>query len=286
VYKLLACLLLVSTPIDFRVTNYIGPTNITASGHKVQKGFCAADWKHYPPGTIIKLNTGEYLIVADKGGAVKGSNHIDRWNPKPKKIFYPTRSKGIVVSRGGGNPYRAVIKAKQQMYELLRADKLGNHFPWVDAKDFNVGSKITECVDKRYSVRIGKQLGAPWIYNLDCVELFKVLASGFQDVSIVTMPRVCTHLLNAELMQSEYGNELHYSTYPTIMRKSLELGGKTVRGITANAIIDQYCDPSSADWLKELLILFPGAVIEFTVFDRDVGTIPHRNTIIWEVRNY
>lgn len=51
-------------------------------------------------------------------------------------------------------------------------------------------------------------------------------------------------------------------------------------------VLDQIMDPSSRDDLDMLLELYPDATVEFTCFDINVGVIPHRNTIFWEVRNY
>lgn len=104
------CLLLASTSIhakdlEIRVTNYRATKQqcgnskgITASGHRVQVGICAGDWRHYPPGTIIKLDNKELIVVADKGSKVKGKHHIDRYNPTNKR--YPTISRGVVIKRG------------------------------------------------------------------------------------------------------------------------------------------------------------------------------------------
>ena len=106
---------------SFRVTNYDGPTDTTASGHKAKYGLCAADWSHHPPGTIIKLDTGERLVVADSGRKVKGKYHIDRYNPSHK--IFPTVSRGYVVSRGGycrnrKEVYRAVLLAIEKKKNL------------------------------------------------------------------------------------------------------------------------------------------------------------------------
>ncbi len=38
--------------------------------------------------------------------------------------------------------------------------------------------------------------------------------------------------------------------------------------------------------INELLDTFPDAVIEFSVYNQQVGNCPNRKTIIWEVRNY
>jgi 3D (Asp-Asp-Asp) domain-containing protein len=83
---------------------------ITASGHKVRPGFVAADRRHYPLGTVIQLHTGEHLIVADTGRAVRGSRHLDRWRPLGFRCR-TIMSRGCVVRRGSGNPYRSVATA-------------------------------------------------------------------------------------------------------------------------------------------------------------------------------
>jgi len=89
--------------IKCRVTSY-NPTKeqcgnskgITASGLKAQKGMVAADWRVYPPGTILYCNdTEEIWVVADKGGGVKGT-HIDRFVPTMKENKYYSGGKLVV----------------------------------------------------------------------------------------------------------------------------------------------------------------------------------------------
>jgi len=50
--------------------------------------------------------------------------------------------------------------------------------------------------------------------------------------------------------------------------------------------LDRFMDPSSRDDLEQLFDLYPDATVEFTCYQMDLGTIPRRNTIFWEVRNY
>jgi hypothetical protein len=45
-------------------------------------------------------------------------------------------------------------------------------------------------------------------------------------------------------------------------------------------------DPSSRDDLDALFDLYPDAAVEFACFPHNLGIFPHRNTVIWEVRNY
>ena len=57
-------------------------------------------------------------------------------------------------------------------------------------------------------------------------------------------------------------------------------------GATVLTLVNSYMDPSSRDDLDTLLELYPEATIEFGCYSVDVGVIPHRNTMFWEVRNY
>lgn len=57
-------------------------------------------------------------------------------------------------------------------------------------------------------------------------------------------------------------------------------------GLLARSLLRHYCDPASVDCIYELLDLYPDHAIEFSAFRVPVGTVPHRNTVIWEVRDY
>jgi len=127
-----------SNSIKIRVTNYQANKKqcgnnkgVTASGHKVRVGICAGDWEVYPPGTILKLDKKELLVVADTGNKVKGKYHIDRYNPY--KRIYSVTSRGIIVHRGDRNWHRkangaflAVKKALQLRKILILKEKLEN----------------------------------------------------------------------------------------------------------------------------------------------------------------
>lgn len=71
------------------------------------------------------------------------------------------------------------------------------------------------------------------------------------------------------------------------MRQSIAQGLHRPYGYVATKVIlDQYMDPSSRDDLEMLLELYPDATIELACFDVEVGNIPHRRVIFWEVRDY
>lgn len=57
-------------------------------------------------------------------------------------------------------------------------------------------------------------------------------------------------------------------------------------GLVARHILECHLWPSSYEDLLALFELYPDSVVELSACSFEVGTVPGRNTIIWEVRNY
>ena len=74
------------------------------------------------------------------------------------------------------------------------------------------------------------------------------------------------------------------------MREALAIEGAHVYGQDVWNLLEKYCTPSDLDDLRDLFDYYSvdGSypVIEFTVTRNDCGMIPHRNTLIWEIRHY
>jgi hypothetical protein len=92
--------------------------------------------------------------------------------------------------------------------------------------------------------------------------------------------------LQGEAMETETGLYLYYSRVPKPMRASLLEGGRDARGIVARELLRYYMDSSSYDGLRVLFDRYPEHVVEFSCYSVNWGTLPNRNTIIWEVRKY
>jgi hypothetical protein len=104
--------------------------------------------------------------------------------------------------------------------------------------------------------------------------------------------------IQGEVYRGVEGLVLHYSTDQVLMRDVISRGITRLSaayGLTAKLLLQQYLDPSSYDAVMDLLDTHTDAenhgyptshVIEFTTFDRYIGTLPGRNTIIWELRRY
>jgi hypothetical protein len=59
-----------------------------------------------------------------------------------------------------------------------------------------------------------------------------------------------------------------------------------VDGLRARALLRSVLTPSSLDDFEAVWDQYPHDIIEFSAFDIKVGTLPHRNHVIWEVRGY
>ena len=175
------------------------------------------------------------------------------------------------------------------MFNLLERDLLGNHFPYQSLRNW----LLTENKDdsNKYSMRFGLELGAPFKYDLSFDEVLieqnrtKDLYSQDQ-IMIVTMPRDIEPMLQGEFTISEIGHYLHCSEYKAVMRIALQNNSKHYLGLSAKLVLEKFLDPASVEDIYTLARNYENAVIEFSCYDENVGVFPHRNTVIWEVRNY
>lgn len=92
--------------------------------------------------------------------------------------------------------------------------------------------------------------------------------------------------INAEVWRGPDGLYLNYSTAQTHLRDGLDKSGKHAERSAARAVLEWACCPNSLADIDALLELYPDAVLEITAFDRQIGDLPGRNTVIWEVRDY
>ena len=88
----------------------------TASGQYVTRGLIAADPRHLPLGTRVKIEAGPWsgeYIVADTGGAIKGRK-IDIWTPSTREAMqFGRRSvKLTVLSIPGRRSKATTVRAR------------------------------------------------------------------------------------------------------------------------------------------------------------------------------
>ena len=92
--------------------------------------------------------------------------------------------------------------------------------------------------------------------------------------------------IQGELMKTETGLYLLYSTKKVPMNQALAMKEEHAFGLKALIMLRQNLFPSSLSDIEALLETYPDSVIELSAYRIPVGDIHGRNTIIWEVRNY
>lgn len=92
--------------------------------------------------------------------------------------------------------------------------------------------------------------------------------------------------LQGELRISPQGLDLNYTLVKKPMNIALKEKTERVVGIQALHLIRKELTPSSFGDLQALVEMFPDSVFEFSSYGINIGNIPNRNTIVWEVRNY
>lgn len=173
-----------------------------------------------------------------------------------------------------------LIRTKKEMYRRLRAGEFGNTNPsWMSVEEWRQSGY-------RGFVGIRSLIPAdPFIPYVapESVPMICVKMAGAYNIS--PMYRDEDYLLHGEVFRSPDW-VLFYSTEPIHKRVALKDYGKHTYGLSARLIMGTFMCPNSWGDFQELTERFPDAVIEFTCLNHNAGTIPNRNTVIWEVRAY
>lgn len=180
------------------------------------------------------------------------------------------------------------IETKAEMYALRAAGRLGNcGVDWACAHE--AVAWLQQAPGERGVVRTYRP-GGPCHWDLTAEELWAVCrsldAAGERYQLSLRMP---DHLIQFRgyLMRSERGLLLEYSEVPGIqMREAMRNPPKRLEGLAASAYLRGCLTEYDWDDLNRLLDEWPGAVVEMTCYRMEVGTLPGRRAVIWEVRDY
>lgn len=176
------------------------------------------------------------------------------------------------------------VRSKADFVRRYAAGEFGNRSPtyqtWPELN--SQGSSW-----RRYHLRC-RIAGGPTHYNLDYFQAVKLWRACHNpgDWYCSEMAPHEFGTIQGEVHQTTNHLDLTYASAELPMREALAKGSRFAQGITATAILKSYMDGASWDWLNYLLGAYPGHVVEFSCFDCCWGTVPHHNTVIWEVRNY
>lgn len=182
-----------------------------------------------------------------------------------------------------------IISSKREMFARYQKGWFGNKLQTWDSLDSFFRSGYSGNVVLRYK---GSHGGAFVAYDLAPADVGKVAsewACKGADRALINVNELLPDsdiILQGEVMQSHEHLSLRYSTVKAPMRVSLAQDQKHAVGLNARLLLQSCMDPESFEDLELLLSEYDGAVVEFTTVGRDVGCLPRRNTVFWEVRHY
>jgi len=175
-----------------------------------------------------------------------------------------------------------IVKTKHQMYALWKAGAFGNKVRhWDSLDDFLLSGYTGRCGFR--STKVGSShMGVfpnpkELLRAIPVTDEKLVISEGTHDELL---------LIQGELTRDGSGVYLYYSTAKLVMRKALAEDPMHATGLKVHTILRYFCDPASYEDLMLLLDMYPGHVVEFSTFKTNLGVVPARNTVIWEVRNY
>lgn len=103
---------------------------------------------------------------------------------------------------------------------------------------------------------------------------------------VEVLPPGTPRTINAEAGYLAGGFTLHWGESSTLsLRHDLERNGRHHCGAVGRCIVRHRVPPEDVEMLDDLWHEWPGAIIEFSTYDRAVG-IFNRQTVVWEVRHY
>lgn len=184
-----------------------------------------------------------------------------------------------------GGEERVRIPTKAKFYELWNAGMLGNKLRTWTRVDEALASGVQSFALRELPKAGGglhvfvsrwnlEDQAAHWVVNGR--EFFVAEAADHQ-----------LQTLQGEVCRTYRGWEAMFGFTTLPMREAMAGNWmEHYQGAAVRAILRRFLDPSSLDDLDALFDLYPDAVVELSSFSKDVGCIPRRNTIIWEVRDY
>lgn len=191
--------------------------------------------------------------------------------------------------------YKPVL-TKRDFVRRYKAGEFGNASPtWNTLKEFLHDHLISVCHYLDYKFKEGnvyhfrnRVAGGKTYYNQTGQEIIN-LWNGVDRPGDYYCSEMAPH--HKGTIQGELGYVagdlcLTYNTQQLPMRDGFAVETKHKQGILAWLLLQDYMCHNSFYWLKHLLCEYPGHVIEFSCFSTNWGTLPHYNTVFWEVRSY
>lgn len=185
------------------------------------------------------------------------------------------------------------VLTKSDFVRRYAAGEFGNCAPtWNNLTEWEQRDNRFKSSDL-YHIR-NRVAGGPTWYDVKGCDLCRYWehACERQDPSTLyissMVPKDVEHtlLLQGEVWRTAGGLYLTYSQVALPMREALTRETKHAEGLAAVILLAKYLCPNSQDWLEYLLDEYDEHVVEFSTFRKQWGTLPHYNTLFWEVRKY
>lgn len=181
-----------------------------------------------------------------------------------------------------------MIRNKTEFLQLQKKFTFGNRLiEWHSIKELK-DSGHTEPVSLRY-----RKAGYPFMrYDVPIAELDSLIDSFVKqgaDRNLFWANETTNDddlLFQGEAMLTHEGLVLFCSDEQKKMRIALANSGYHVKGLKARMLVKNKFSPSSLSDFEALLNKYPNSVIEFSAYTKNLGCIPGRNVIFWEVRDY
>ena len=180
------------------------------------------------------------------------------------------------------------ILSKEIAYKIYNQGILFNRLRVWDSVDELLKSHYKGTVSIRY--KGGSRGSGFYAYNVPVSRVRRIVkewqANGAKLNKIVFNESAPDeHLVIQGEVTRDPDLELFYSREKKKMNIALK-NGFSVKGLKAKLLLKYFMDETSYDELMALLDIFPKHVIEFSTYSINLGILPHRNTIIWEIRKY
>lgn len=190
------------------------------------------------------------------------------------------------------------IEDKQKNYRLLHRGLFGNISPPFETLDDVL--RHSETNDCTYGLRLRRRApggGAGFVMDVPAKALAarcdEYRRQGIKDSEMqfsvywpeeaVKVKGVVTRAIGGA---SGPGYILEYTTVKKPWGEAFAEGQVSVQGLRALYLLREWFDPASYDDLMTLFDQYPDSVVEFSVLEEYGGTVPGRNVLIWEVRDY
>lgn len=183
------------------------------------------------------------------------------------------------------------VTNKSQMYDLLAKGEFGN-----TTKQFFSYREWFYSGDSykfhSWGIRTLTPGGPffPYVEGIDVMDICNRLSKLGYKINISPMVDDAANVtLWADVYDSPTGLKVYGIEYPgkgASWRALMPSKGRQWVGITSHLMLKKHLNESSYADLEALRDKYPGHVYELSALDRNLGQIPGRNAVIWEVRTY